>query len=607
MNIDNAHAFNILQQEFAGNHIDLYNAKVLAYLQANPLTPIQQHAIKHFKDNADRNKLSIEDYNKQVEIFNRSGLILRKKAVNYSHPKIDSNYSYINYPMIDREAYHETMKNYRQQKNEYNIQVAAYNKLVNGYNLAHNPKEAKKYASEISAFKEINNSLFTNQYNKQVVAFNEKVGFVCIKQRTKQTIKDATELFFSVIVGFYAKQLKKYNKALEQTGQSTRIAKNNLKALEIDHYKLANHNIDGITRLTSCKRTAQNHIKRLREAGILTNYFYSGQKKAIKVHLNPKILVVFDGKTPKKQNIENERFTPIESKDLHDNSDSTRTLLKEKEKKSNVFNIGSLITDLMPQSDVFYKNTSSNKNPLDEKANQGPPKNANINRKISENARKIIIDDRQLAENLFKKVYEKYEVLRFDRLLQLEMYSDLSNEEFKTLLVQDIVKQSYKIWKNHNVFQGEWKRTINRLNEILFKNIETKEMMLQKLKEYRWKINFARQWFLKNQPNALFPYQYFDPTRKNTNEIGFSGLHFAWKSHLKYNELKAKKLQNEKIEAKKRQRRLSDVKKMNNILQKFYTGKINFNKMYDYINQNLPPIFLQDFERLFKEYNKITA
>ena len=440
--------------------------------------------------------------------------------------------------------------------------------------------------------------------------FNYKKGCKYIKKRNLQTLKDVTELYFSVILGFYTKQLRNYTDTQLKLNLPTTIKKNGLKQVEIDHRKLATHKIKDVVRLEGCKRTLQNHVKRLREAGLLTHYVYSNQFNAIKVSINNKILVVLDGKLPKTQNTQNQIVKEMESKELHNNSDTIRTNLKEKEKKGDVFNIGSIISGSMLQSMKTmsadsYKNTEEKQT---EKIKDQLAQKFNVNSKISFNARKIIIDnDKNFAEDLANKVYDKYTVLRYDRLLKLIQYSDLSANEIKKLLTQDIIKQSAKIWKDHNVYVGEWKKTINVLTGNLFKNMVQKETMLQKHREYRWKINFARQLFLKNkQIKALFTYKYFDSTRKTTKEVGFYGLHYAWKSHINYSIKKSQQIKQQKLDAETRKRKISSDKKFQNILQKYFTGKIDFIKMYDYIKNNIPE-YMKKLEEKFKNYNQLTA
>lgn len=582
------------------NHIDLYNAQVQKYLSENTLSPIQQEAIKIFKRNAQQNKLTDADYNKAVEQFNKStGFILRKRGVSYVNADIDKRYSYINYPYIDAEAYRETMRNYRQFVHEYNNQAIAYNKNVSLYNSNFTSTKNETLVKEIKDFKAKYNRLFSRKYNSKVIAFNEAKGKVFIKKKNIQTIKYGTELFFSVILGFYTKQLRQYTVTQHKLGLPTGMDKNSLKRVEIDHRKLATHKIDDIPRLGICKRTAQNHVKRLREAGLLTHYVFSNQFNAIKVCINSKILIVLDGNLPKQQNTEKQLVNSVNGKDLHHNSDTIRTLLKEKKKKSDVFNIGSLISGSIQETmktipAVSYKNTRGKSQKTDSQ---------NVSQKISKNARKLIQDDVQFAKDLTNKIYDNHTVLRYERLNKAIMYSDLSSVEFKKLLVHDLIKQSSKIWKNHTVYEGEWKRTITILNENLFKNITTKEQMLIKLREYRWKINFARKWFQKNSVNALFPYDYFDNTRKTTAEIGFYGLHYAWKTHLNYCEKRKKAHKQRQIEANKRKRRINNTKKYQNILQKYFAGKVNFEKMYDYINHNLPKQYMDQLEISFKNYN----
>ena len=176
------------------------------------------------------------------------------------------------------------------------------------------------------------------------------------------------------------------------------------------------------------------------------------------------------------------------------------------------------------------------------------------NNTITENFIHRLQDNKTLAEDLSKGVYDTYKGLRYDYLRKVEMYANLTSEEFKAVLIQDFIKVSAKIWKQHNVYVGEWKKAINYLNDTLFKNITQKSTLIQKLQEYRWKLNFARKWFIKSNVSALYPSMYFDATRTESKEIGFFGLHKVWKTHCKYLENKSKDQKRKNVQKTYRKR-----------------------------------------------------
>lgn len=598
------------------SEIGLYNQIVKDNLQQTSLDTITQYTIKLFKDNAQRSKLTDTQYNKAVEEFNNThGFLLLKKGNSYTQPNV-KQYAYINYPFIDREGMKNAMDNYRQFVHEYNKQVAEENKAINKYNKSVvKPSETDtKTLSLVVDFKTTNAHLFTRQYNEAVAEQNERLTANHIPKKRIQTIKYTTELVFNVLVGFYISQLKTRNNYLLQMNRPTSVLKKSLPKLTIDQRKLATHKIADIPRLNFCKKTAQNHIKRLREAGILINYTYINQNKPIAVHFNPKIVEVLDGDPPKSKTSENHFFKGVSGKKLPDNSDPTRTfLLKEKEIKEcakHTIEKCGLMLQAERNSGVCpadgYKNTTA----ISKTSETRPPENSahirsilpdflkkdrqqqGTNNSITENFIHRLQDDKTLAEQLANGDFDNYKGLRYDYLRKVEMYANLTSEEFKAVLVQDFIKVSAKIWKQHNVYVGEWKKAINYLNDTLFKNITQKSTLIQKLQEYRWKLNFARKWFIKSNVSALYPSMYFDATRTESKEIGFFGLHKVWKTHCKYLENKSKNQQRNKTQRNVRKRKLSAQQKLTTAIKKYEAGKYTAQELFSYVRHHLPNDFL---------------
>ncbi len=590
---------NTEQKNTKLSEIGLYNQGVDIYLKDRTLSPIEQMTIKLFTDNAQRNKLSNEDYNIEVEKFNNThGFFLYKKGKTYeknsplSLTKI-SDYHYINYPYIDTEAFRMTMEAYRQYVHNYNLKTKDENEEIKKYNRTIKKDLTEHEAITIKEFKTTHKLEYTRVYNKLAEEFNLKHGAVYIAKKRIQTIKYQTEVIFSVLLGFYAKQLKTRNASFMEVNISTACNKSDMPKLKINYRSLANHKQDDIQRLDICKKTAQNHVKRLFEAGIFTDYKFINQYKPILVGFNTEILTVFDANLPKSLIPENQTTNKENEKVLHNKVITTGTFLKEKEIKD----FAKCKADKLPpktgnetQSEYFYRNTKAAVNAL---STQGAGEPSNYVETLTNNFLAKYQDKELMAELLASNYYEKYTGLRYEYLQKIAMYGLVSTDDFRKVLIQDFIKTSAKIWKNHNVYVGEWKKTINYINETFFKGLVNKKTMIDKLREYRWKIDFARKWFIKKDFKALFPYDYFDTTRDKSYEVGFFGLHKYWKKHLEIQKTKQNDKQTAKYNANRRKSRISTQKKYEKAILKYHLGKMNYKTLYSYVQDNLPKEYLE--------------
>ncbi|WP_028889398.1 hypothetical protein [Tenacibaculum ovolyticum] len=609
------------------NSIGVYNEAVKDNLRKRKLNAVTEHTIKHFIDNAYRNKVSDTQYNKSVEAFNAThGLLLLKRGKEQEYEQ--KQYSYINFPYLNQAAVNDAMNNFRKHKEIYNEKVTQENKKIAAYNLSIVKTTNKEFLSEITKFKKENNRLFISDYNKKVAEFNAPLAYKILPKKREQTLKPFSQMMFRTLAGFYVSQLKTRNSFLLQMNKPTSVLKNKLPKLEIDHKKLAEHKREGWAMLGICKKTAQNHIKRFREAGLLVNYKFINSEKPISVNFNPEILTVLEGNPPKSQNTDFQFFKSSNRKELHDSTDTTRTKLKEKEIKdcansTVLYKCGSMLanehesnTDECPADS--YENTKgiSNKKEIsfggEKKIKQPdflkisePKSKTNL---LTENFTANFIDETLLAEKLASGEFNNYKGLRYDYLQKVEQYALVSNEEFKQIVIQDFIKSSAKIWKNHNVYVGEWRKTINILKTQVFANIVHKLTVIQKLKEYRWKLEFARKWFVKKKEvKALFPFAYFDKTRTKSNELGFYGLHSVWKSHLKYQEKKEAERKKQIEDSNIRKRRLSSQKKLTNAIKKYELGKFSYKQLFNYVKDNLPHEYLISLPNLINNQNTILA
>ncbi|PKH51892.1 hypothetical protein CXF68_14885 [Tenacibaculum sp. Bg11-29] len=605
--------------------IGLYNQAVKDGLNTRKPDPILQHTIKNFIDNAYRNKLTNTQYNKAVAVFNTAhGLLLLKRGNERENEQ--KQYAYINYPYLDRQAVKGTMDKYRQYVFQYNEKTDVENDDIRKYNntvVAQHFQLSETQKKRKAAFHTQNKKEFARDYNELVIQENK--GIAIIPKRAIQKIKYSSELVFHVLVGFYVSQLRTRNAYLLEMKKSPRTLKNSLPKLKIDHRKLATHKIADIPRLSICKKTAQNHIKRLREADILINYLRINQNKPVSVNFNPLIIEILEGNPPKPQPPQNKPFNSLIEKSLHDSNETTRTkILKEKEIKDCANSTALIKSGSMPEQDNEsnserlaggYKNTKGIRN---EKQNSFGGANKIIlpdflnttskpiktSNQLTRNFLNKLEDDQVLAKKLAAGAYDHYKGERYDYLLKIVQYGLLSTEDFKQVILQDFMKSSAKIWKKHNVYVGDWKNTINRLKGQMFVNMVNKETVIAKLKEYRWKLEFARNWFLKKEEvNALFPFAYFDKTRTKSNELGFYGLHSIWKSHLKYLEKKEINGKKEIQDSNIRKRRLSAQKKLTRAISKYELGTYNQEQLFNYVQDNLPHEYLLLLPNLIKNQN----
>ncbi|TCP22406.1 hypothetical protein EV195_11255 [Tenacibaculum skagerrakense] len=589
--------------------IGQYNTKVRAYLAQNKLDAITQYTIKIFKDTAQRKKYSDAQYNKAVEEFNSThGLLLLKRGAEQTQANATS-YNYINFPYLNREGMKSAMDKYRRYVYEYNTEVQKENKEITRYNKAVElPKCIElRDLKKITQVYENKQGLFAREYNKAVEALSKELQVSYLPKKRIQKVKYTSELVFNVLVGFYISQLKSRNTYLQAVGRPTRVLKNDLPKLKIDNRKLATHTILGIPRLDFCKKTAQNHIKRLREAGVLINYHYTNQYKPISVHFNTTIVQVLEGKSPKKQNSQNQLVTRECEKKLPYNSDSS-IYIKRKEIKDYENFIAREKCGLESKGSVCpadgYKNTteiSTAKRQTRAREHrsmmrkllpdflQTTPENSGTSSVLTRNFLSKLMDDRELAQELTTGKYNSYTGLSYHYLRKIEQYGNVSTDEFRAVLIQDVIKSSAKIWKHHSsVHVGSWKNAINELNEVLFSGITQKETLIEKLKEYRFKLEFARKWFLKHNHNALYPSLYFDVNRKSSSGVGFFGLHSVWVSHQKYKSKKSQEQNASRRNESARVRKASAKRRLDNAIRAYRKGKYTAKQLYDYVQDNLP-------------------
>ena len=504
------------------------------------------------------------------------------------------------YPAIIEEAFSITMDNYRKYIASYNFKTQAENELIQAHN--NSVKEFCKTTvlNEVQVqYKRLfllhnaknNNS---RDYNEAVTQFCNDYGLIVEKKKI-QTVKYATEVVFQNLLHLYNSQLMKRNEKFIKGGIAS---KRPIEEFKINSFLVTQLKRNEVSSIAICTKTVRNHRKRLEEAGVFVEYHFAGRNRPIEVHINPEILVILDVYTSKIKRSENKELRLTYWNVLPDNNESTRTFINEYKKKENVENISQDIrssSEALTPSHLFFTGTHTSKEAMQTEGAGGDPETKE--KTLSDKLHELILHPQELAENLANGDYHNYKPIDIRYLYKEAFSGTLNNEEFRELAIQDFFKSISKIYKSSTPFAGSYKKAINLYYQnkwIAFTgNSFNKSVLVDEISQMRWRIEWARKWFVKNEFAPLFPYNYFDMTRKTAKEVGFEYTKAKWNEHLKaiakYDALKKKQQAN----ATKRKETINHSKKCENAVTRFFKNKLTYSQLFDYVEQNLPKQYLE--------------
>ena len=504
------------------------------------------------------------------------------------------------YPAIIEEAFSITMDNYRKYIASYNFKTQAENELIQAHN--NSVKEFCKTTvlNEVQIqYKRL--FLLHNAKNNNPRGYNEAVNQFCndygliVEKKKIQTVKYATEVVFQNLLHLYNSQLMKRNEKFIKGGIAS---KRPIEEFKINSFLVTQLKRNEVSSIAICTKTVRNHRKRLEEAGVFVEYHFAGRNRPIEVHINPEILVILDVYTSKIKRSENKELRLTYWNVLPDNNESTRTFINEYKKKENVENISQDIrssSEALTPSHLFFTGTHTSKEAMQTKGAGGDPETKE--KTLSDKLQELILHPQELAENLANGDYHNYKPIDIRYLYKEAFSGTLNNEEFRELAIQDFFKSISKIYKSSTPFAGSYKKAINLYYQnkwIAFTgNSFNKSVLVDEISQMRWRIEWARKWFVKNEFTPLFPYNYFDMTRKTAKEVGFEYTKAKWNEHLKaiakYDALKNKQQAN----ATKRKETINHSKKCENAVTRFFKNKLTYSQLFDYVEQNLPKQYLE--------------
>jgi hypothetical protein len=504
------------------------------------------------------------------------------------------------YPAIIEEAFSTTMDNYRKYIASYNFKTEEENEFIQRHNTS--VEHFCKVTELTEVQTEFRKVFLSSKKNLKPRAYNEAVNHFCndygliVEKKKIQSVKYATEIVFQNLLHLYNSQLMKRNEKFIKAGIT---AKRPIQEFKINSFLVTELKRKDIHSIDICTKTVRNHRQRLEEAGVFTEYHFAGQNRPVEVHINPEILVILDVKTSKIKNADNKVVRFEYWNLLPDNNENTRTSLNECKMNENVENISQFQRSsgeaLTPSHLFFSTGTPNSKEDISNKG--AGAKNVKVQNTLSQKLQDLIVHPQELAVNLANGEYMNYKPIDIRYLFKEAFSGTLTNDEFRELVIQDFFKSISKIYRFSSPFAGSWKKAITLYYQkkwIAFTgNSFNKSVLVDEIQQMRWRIEWARKWFMKNQFPPLFPYEYFDMTRKTSKEVGFEYTKAKWNEHLlsiaKYDVLKKK----QECNAVRRKETINHAKKCETAINRFFKNKVTYTQLFDYVEKNFPKEYIE--------------
>ena len=517
------------------------------------------------------------------------------------------------YPYINAAAFAATMDNYRLYISAYNDMVKEINIEIDKYNASVRTFRASDKLNQVqiqfsAIFLRKNSHKETKEYNELVTEFNTDRGLV-LEKRKHLTVKYASEIVFQQMVYLYSLQLQKNSNEYLKLGI---IDATPVRQMEVNPHHLTNLKRNEVQSINVCNATIRNHRKRLEEAGVFVDYLFRGHKTGLKMHISSRILVVFDAKTQLLSETDYQHVTSPFGKEFPHNNEDTRTIKtninKRENGKSDFQVLGTPAAGLLSS---FYGNIPKQ----DEKSKLGGrAANVKVSNNFSDKLESSILHNQDFAQKLANGDFNNYNRLDKRILYKEATYGTMNREDFKTLIIQEFFKNAAKLYRGSTPYIGSWKKAINSYTEKLFVvnngtiHLYNKELMVDKLDEFIWRINTAQKWFAKTKITPLYPSDYFDFTRTDKKEVGFEYTRNSWKNHLKYLENKPKLAKSVEKKARIRKESVNHAKKFDTKINSFFKNRIQLPELIEYVDKNLPENYLQKLsDALLKVSTKYTC
>jgi DNA-binding transcriptional ArsR family regulator len=524
------------------------------------------------------------------------------------------------WPTIDKEAFKNTMDNYREHVSCYNEVLKRVNAKIENHNSMvlknkkSNPPCVKK-AILISLFNSKYSSLKKRRYNKEAIDFCDLHGDY-IEQVIFAPVKPPSINVFEAILHAYQVKIRKHTQVLQGMGIKHVTS---LPKAEIHPYEIVSQMRNGYKNLNYSTRTIRAHRERLTEAGILTEYEFCGSKRPVKNSISSQILYIKDHFKTLITHTENQILTSRNRKKVPHNEVSTYSIRKKLENKGIVNNnpqymdfavgkepsISNYLNTLLQGGNSEKINQGQKNKPGAKNLKKVPlhPKTvdamrAKQTRRENNTATPATILDKigitpknEVSTTTngdpatpYLKLLQHHAALKTQltngdynfyvptdvKILQMLVNSNiLTNAQYREYCLQDFIKSTAKIWRQDQGSQASWCIAISQIDKLFsppnfMGKAAPKADVYQKLIELRYRLNWAFTWFKnKEYKGVWYPNIYFDILRDKPEDVCFAYSKKIWRAAMGKKQSIANKNRIEKKKKKIREAEYS-VNRINN-------------------------------------------
>lgn len=510
------------------------------------------------------------------------------------------------HPIITKDDYRETIANYNRYIKQYNMEVWLANAQVRDYNVQvirfrkQSTIPAAQKIIELE-FKERNKHLPPITYNDRVEAYNTKNGLYLRKKNLRKEVKPGSEKVFVAILHQLNHQLFRRKDLHQELGIHIPTP---VPQVSIYPNKIINEERDGYVSLPVSEVTFRHHRERMQEAGVLLDYEFRGSKRAVKMRLNPEILVVTDNGIPKSARTENQQVKRGGANKVSHSNVSSRKYL-DKDKLRGIRNFAT-----KKESEEGGKmninctgaSTGTPKRRDDENFATGGRKMP----EISKNLLQTIEPAEDLAQKLARGDYDTYQRINTRAAEKEALHGAMSQDDFKEMAIQDIFCVAAVLFSNLDVHPGSWVNAMKIWKAEKFNSPNgytlSKPNILVRWQKALQVLEGVKK-FQKTHPEweIRYPSVYFDPQRKDPYESSFE---YALR-RFRFSEKPTESKQQRKLKHLQNSRKNTDLKKAQDKIRQYLNGVVSLDAVYEYVQQNCNATIWKNVNNIIKkEFNR---
>ena len=543
------------------------------------------------------------------------------------------------HPIITKADHKATMDNYRAYikalKNEveaFNISIVSYNKEVENNRINNPPITSKQ--TLIGLFDKKWSATSDIDFNAAARSFNELHGHHRTLRRL-MPIRANLLLTFEAMLHAYSVHLRRTTNIRRSTYQKHLQP---LPKAPINPQEIVTQQRNGIPNLEICKRSVRTHKRKFEHAGVLVEREFHGSNVCVNYFFNPSILVVSESFCAETQNTRKQALIQKKRKDLQDNQSSfTRTSENNPEIIGNVNKSHSDIRNApsgLEDNIVFYLNTEGqdckkNKPTASKKtqtsgekfkkmqtsgeilagmqigSDTAPPRIQTLIEKEVDN----MDSRRELAAKLSHGVYNNYVPLAIKDLNKEINSPNITNEDFRELVLHDFIKCAGAINKKDQAGPGSWNLAIQFIDSDFgcrnFKGTAGSKIdIISKLISFKYRLRRVLGCFEKRPDwSPRYANVYFNPVLKDSRQVGWQFTARWWtkeqdrRQEIADNKKRlASKLTDQKIKLKDRSK---FDQKLTRRIWAYLRSEITFSSLQEYV-ATLPMEQIEKFPARFE-------